>query len=222
MKTENISGFENDRLNLTDEQKDFLKELGNIGSGNAIVALSKLLNRKVEVSLTSVEVIGFWELIDALGGGDTKVFGIYSIIKKEPYLSILQIYTKESLINIINSISQKEEETLEKIKSLEDFDDYTLSMISEIGNILSGHYTNALADLMSVKLVPDVPSIAFDRLGAIADGVIGNCSEILDYLITIHTELKIEDLNLKGLFCFLPSIEMTKKIFEAINDKYGL
>ena len=37
---------------LTPMQLDSLKELGNIGSGHAITALSQLLNRKIDVSLT--------------------------------------------------------------------------------------------------------------------------------------------------------------------------
>ena len=35
-------------INLSPEQIDSLQELGNIGSGNAVVALSELVNKRVE------------------------------------------------------------------------------------------------------------------------------------------------------------------------------
>ena len=36
---------------LTDEDIDFLQELGNIGSGHAANALAELLNRRIDMSL---------------------------------------------------------------------------------------------------------------------------------------------------------------------------
>ena len=37
------------KINLTEAQLDMLKEIGNIGSGHAITALSEILNKNVEV-----------------------------------------------------------------------------------------------------------------------------------------------------------------------------
>ena len=94
-----------DDIKLTPIQLDSLKELGNIGSGNAITALSQLLNTRVEVSLTSLELIPFWKLPDEFGGRETDVFCILSDIEGTQNLSILQIFTKESIINVINYMS---------------------------------------------------------------------------------------------------------------------
>jgi chemotaxis protein CheC len=59
---------ENDKLieeiHLTPKQLDLLKEMGNIGSGHAITALSNLLNNEIEVSLTSAEIIPFWKVVN--------------------------------------------------------------------------------------------------------------------------------------------------------------
>ena len=82
---------------------------------------------------------------------------------------------------------------------------------------MSGHYANALADLMEIKLVPDVPDVAYDSLGAVMSSVIAKSSETVDLMITINTKLDIEDLNLNGIFCFLPAVETLNKIFKAIN-----
>ncbi len=216
----NINWHEED-LKLTFDQIDCLMELGNIGSGNAITAFSQLLNRKIEVSLTSAEVIPFWELPNKFENLNSKVFGIISSVNGEHAISILQIFTKESIINIINNLCKKNSKIIQNINELKDLDEFTFSIISEIGNILSGHYASALADLMKIKLIPDVPDIAFDRISAIIDGLIASSSEFGDFIVVIDTNLSIEDLDLDGLICFFPTVETLKKLFEALNIEYS-
>lgn len=207
----------NESLKLTPAQIDSLMELGNIGSGHAITALSQLMNKRINMSLTSVDMIPFWKLPEKLGGEEIEVFGILSSIKGEQNLSILQLFPKESIINMINSLSEGKKMNAHDIKVLSDLDDFSLSLITEVGNILSGHYTNALADLMEIKLVPSVPDVAFDFLGAIMSSVIAKTSETVDLMITINTKMDIEDLNLNAIFCFLPEVETLNKLFKAIN-----
>lgn len=202
---------------LTPMQLDSLKELGNIGSGHAITALSQLLNRKIDVSLTSVDLVPFWKLPEKFGGRDTLVFGILSFVEESQPLIILQIFEKESLINIVNSIVTDEKLDINQIQSISDIDEYLLSSISEIGNILTGHYASALADLMETKLVPGVPNVAFDTLGAIMDQVIARSAEFSDLMILINTNLVVEELKIKAILVFLPLEEGLKRLFKAIH-----
>jgi len=204
-------------IKLTPAQIDSLMELGNIGSGHAITALSQLMNKRIDMSLTSVDLIPFWKLPEKFGGEEIEVFGILSSVQGEQNLLILQIYPKNSIINMINSLSEEKSMNAQNINILSDLDDFSLSIITEVGNILSGHYANALADLMEIKLVPDVPDVAFDVLGAIMSSVIAKTSEAVDLMITINTKMDIEDLNLNGIFCFLPAVDTLNKLFKAIN-----
>ena len=204
-------------IKLTPAQMDSLMELGNIGSGHAITALSQLMEKRISMSLTSVDLIPFWKLPEIFGGEEIEVFGILSSVQGDQNLLILQIYPKDSIIQMINSLSEEKEIKSQDIKDLSDMDDFSLSIITEVGNILSGHYAHALADLMEIKLVPDVPDVAYDVLGAIMSSVIAKTSEDVDLMILINTKMDIEDLNLNGIFCFLPEVETLNKIFTAIN-----
>ncbi len=208
---------EEDNFQLTQYQIDTLMEIGNIGSGNAITALSQLLDKRIEVSLTSAEIIPIWKLSDKLGGSNTDVFGINSIVKAETSLNILQIFTKKSIFNLIDILSEQNKQKRVEITNLDDFDEYTISLIVEIGNILAGHYTSALANLLSTKYIPDVPILAFDKLGAIINEFLAMCSENLDFMLLIKTKLIIEDLDFYGTFCFIPSVETLDKFFEKLE-----
>ncbi|MFX1383872.1 MAG: chemotaxis protein CheC [Promethearchaeota archaeon] len=206
-----------DDIKLTPFQLDSLMELGNIGSGNAITALSQLLNKTIRVSLTSVELIPFWKLPDEFGGREIEVFGILSHVEENQTLSILQIYTKESVINVINNLSDKSIDNIKEIRQLSDLDDIILSTITEVGNILSSHYANALADLLETKLVPTVPNIAFDSLGAIMDSIVSRSAEHVDLMIMINTKMDIEDLDINGILVFLPAVDTLKSLFKTLN-----
>jgi len=208
---------EEDELCLTNDQIDTLMELGNIGSGNAITALSRLLDKRIEVSLTSAEIIPIWKLSDKLGGPNTDVFGINSVVKAETNLNILQIFTKKSIFNLIDILSEQNKQKRVNITNLDDFDEYTISLIVEIGNILAGHYTSALANLLSTKYIPDVPSLAFDKLGAIINEILTVCPKNLDFMLMINTKLIIEDFDFFGIFCFIPSVETLDKLFEKLD-----
>ena len=60
---------------------DVLKELGNIGAGNATTALSQMINAKVDMSIPRVELLEFKDLSDIVGGAETIVAGILLMLE---------------------------------------------------------------------------------------------------------------------------------------------
>ncbi len=209
-------------IKLTQEQLDILKELGNIGSGHAITALSKLLNIKIDVSLTSIDIVPFWKVPELFNKSAIDMVGIYSKIPFKSDLAIIQLFTKVSIVSLINILSDNDKIMVDDIKTIDDLDDFSVSIISEIGNILSGHYTNALADMLSIKLVPNVPKIALDSLNAILETLIAKFSQLSDYMILINTKLIVLDVNIEGIICLIPSINILKNLFNILNLKYDL
>ena len=217
-KNDNVS----EGIQFTPEQLDILKEMGNIGSGHAITALSELLNNKIDVSLTSAEIIPFWKVKELFDYPHVEVFGIYSEIHLNSDLSIIQIFTKESIINLINLLNEDSKLSIENIRSIDDLDDLSLSIITEIGNILSGHYANALADLLSIKIVPSVPTVALDTLSAMLNGLIAKYSQLSDYLVIIKTKLAMKDIKMNCVICFIPSLNILNNLFKILNIKYDM
>ena len=65
-----------DLNNVDGMQFDVLRELGNIGAGNATTALSSMLNTKVDMNVPKVDLLGFDELHEIMGGAETIVVGI--------------------------------------------------------------------------------------------------------------------------------------------------
>ena len=217
-KNDNIS----EGVQLTPEQIDILKEIGNIGSGHAITALSELLNNEIDVSLTTAEIIPFWNVVELFDDPSIEVFGIYSEIHLNSDLSIVQIFTKESIINLINLLNTENDLSIGNIRTTDDLDELSLSIITEIGNILSGHYANALADLLSIKIVPNVPTVALDTLSAMFNELIAKHAQISDYLVLIKTKLAVKEIKVNCIICFIPSLSILNNLFNILKIKYDM
>lgn len=57
---------------------DILKEIGNIGAGHAATALSKLLNKRIEMTIPDARIISFDEMMDIVGGADNVVAAVFA------------------------------------------------------------------------------------------------------------------------------------------------
>ena len=65
-----------DYMELDSTAQDMLKELGNIGTGNAITALSAMLGKEIVMECPQVRVVGFNEVPDTLGGMEAIRVGV--------------------------------------------------------------------------------------------------------------------------------------------------
>ena len=61
---------------LNDLQMDVMREIGNIGAGNACTALSMLLGTPIDMSVPSIKLLGLEDTTDYLGGPDTEILGV--------------------------------------------------------------------------------------------------------------------------------------------------
>ncbi len=62
---------------LSNKHLDVLKEVGNIGAGHSATALSKLLNKKIDMMVPHVKVVSFKELTEWLGGPEVVIASVY-------------------------------------------------------------------------------------------------------------------------------------------------
>ena len=208
---------------LSDEQQDTLKELGNIGTGNAVTALSRLVKKKIDVTLTDVGIIPLEELPEQFGGPNDKVCGIFCHIEKPSPATILNIFEMKPLMHLISDLAgSKSNINPNKVKSKKDLDDYAISTITEMGNIMAGHYASALADLLGTKLMIDVPEFTMSKAGEIGEFLSKEFESIAEFFIIIQTSIKVSDLKLKGMFFFIPDIETLQIIFKKLNIQHEI
>ena len=218
-----IPGDIEHNIALSDEQQDMLKEIGNIGTGNAVTALSRLVKKKIDVTLTDVGIIPLNELQTQFGGPNEKVCGIFCHIEKPSQATILNIFEMRPLMKLIAELAGNKSKIIpNKVKSKNDLDEYAVSTIVEMGNIMAGHYASALADLLGTKLMIDIPEFTMSKAGEIGEFLSMELKSIAEYFIIIKTSVKVADLKLKGMFFFIPDLETLKTFFEKLGIEHEI
>jgi chemotaxis protein CheC len=209
------------KINLNDEQEDMLKEIGNIGSGNAITALSRLIKKKINVDLTNVGIISFENLAAQFGGPNQKVCGIFSQIEGTSQSTIFQAFELTPLMKMVKSIAGEDSDIdPDKVKSKEDIDEYARSTITEMGNILAGHYASALADLTDTKMMTGVPEFTVSDVDSLGRFLGKELESIYTFIVVIKTSIQVVDYELNGVFLFIPDLDTLYNLFENLGISY--
>jgi len=173
-----ISGLNNFHL-------DVLREIGNIGAGNAATALAMLLDKRIEMKVPQVRIMKFSEVSDVLGGAETPVVGILLRIQGDISGSMMFILDEPSARLLVNILMGK------PLEADLDFDEMSSSVLTEIGNILAGSYLSALSNMTNLRIMPDVPALAMDMAGAILSVPaieFGKTSDTVLYIENVFTD----------------------------------
>jgi len=200
---------------LSSLQKDVLKEIGNIGAGNATTSLSELTNKKIQMEVPSVEVVSFNEMMDFIGGSDQTVVGLYFRISGDTPGAVYFILTIEEAEALVKQMVPSADVD---VLNDQDANSYTLSALKEVGNIVTGSYLSALSDFMSLDMSYSVPYLSVDMAGAIITVGLVEISQETDNAIVINTEIKDgEENQFHGQFILLPDPEALPIIFSALG-----
>lgn len=199
-----------DMNNLNSILLDVLKELGNIGSGNAATALATMIDKKVDMRVPQVRILEFKDVGEILGDGETPVVGIYFKMSDEIEGNIMFVLDIDSALNLTNMLFGRS-------NSRNELDEMDMSALSEVGNILSASYINSLSALTGLKLKLSVPSICVDMAAAILSVPAVQFGHIGEHVIFIETQFEEDDRLITGDLFLIPEVDSFEKILSSLG-----
>lgn len=190
---------------------DVLREIGNIGAGNAATALSRLLDKPVDMAVPQVSLLPFEQIAEIVGGSEQIVIAVFLRVEGDAPGNMFFIIEEPSAKRMMHRLLSLD------IREQEGYSEMELSALCEIGNILGGSYLSSLADFTGLSLMPTVPSVAVDMAGAILSYGLLQFGEMGDSALLIETSfLEGRDL-LEGHFFLIPDPDSFNKIFRALG-----
>ena len=204
-----------DNMSLNDVNSmyfDVLKEIGNIGAGNATTALAQLLGTKVDMSVPKVSLLEFKDVGEIVGGEELIMVGILLGVEGDITGSIMFMIEKEGARHLTNKLMMG----MGASEPGEDFNEMELSALREVGNIITGAYLNALSGLTNLCIYPSTPDLTVDMAGAILSvpaiqfGIQG------DQILLIQNNF-FDEVELDGFFILLPDVESYGTILKALG-----
>lgn len=195
---------------VTENYYDVLKELGNIGAGNAMTALSQMLQCKVDMKVPQVKLLEFSEVGDMMGGEEQIMVGVFLGVEGDITGSMMFMVEEESARHLIQKI------TMGMLPPGSEFEEMGLSAMKEVGNIITGAYLNSLSTLTNLTIIPTPPALTVDMAGAILSvpaiqfGIFG------DNILLIQSQF-YDEIELDGYFILIPDLESYAKILSALG-----
>lgn len=196
--------------NLNSVQIDVLREIGNIGAGNAATALSKMIAKRIDMDVPKVNILEFKDVAELVGGPEAAVVGIYFKVTGDISGSIMFLMDKKSAKFLTNLLMSRETDN-------DYLDDMEISALQEVGNILAGSYLNSLSTLTKLNLIVSVPSLAVDMAGAILSVPVILFGQVGDKVMLIETDFIEGSEHVKGNFFLVPDEDSFAILLESLG-----
>ena len=197
---------------MGDQHLDFLKEIGNVGAGNAATALSVMIDRKVEIDVPDVKIVPISKVPFILPNPEELVVGIEMNVKGDAELETLLIFDSAGAKQLLKLLLFGME-----VGDLTQLDEMSTSALKEVGNIICGSYITALANFTGLYLDPLPPEVSVDMISAIISEVSLEVAYTEDKIIFIETLLDIQDVKVTGYIFMIPKGEGLEKIFQSMG-----
>jgi chemotaxis protein CheC len=176
----------------TDLQLDALRELANIGAGNASTALSGMLGRSVDIDVPSALVLPMGEAVESVGNPEEEATGVVLGVFGDFEASVLLLFTPADAALMCGLLG------------VEAGTEIGESALMEIGNIVGSSYINALAGMTGMEVEPTPPAAATDMLAAIVESVLAERAGMSDLALLLDSNLVVEGEGCSISFLLVP------------------
>ena len=189
---------------------DVLKEIGNIGAGNATTAIANMLGMKIDMNVPNIRLMEVSKLGTAVGAEDDTIVGIFLEVTEDIEGSMMFLIDIPSARYLVNKLMMTD------VPADQPFGEMELSALKEVGNIIAGSYLSALSSMTNLVIAPSVPYIAVDMAASILSVPAIEFGQFGDNALLIQTEI-CADVAINGYFILMPEQESYEKILKALG-----
>src|SRR5437773_23713 len=180
-------------MNLNDLQLDALREMSNIGSGNAATALASMLGQSVDLRVPTALALELADAVDAVGDPEDTVSAVIIGVTGDRAATVLLLSARESASTLCSRLG------------VEGDPEMALSALGEIGNILGSSYVQAMGIRTNLHREPHPPIAMADMLGAIVASVLAVTADDTDLALLLDSKMTVDGTACKFGFLYVPS-----------------
>jgi len=199
-----------DAKSLTQIQVDALTEVANIGSGHAATSLSQLVGKKVMVRVPKILTGSLEDVILRIADPNDVVASVLLYFLGDLTGRNLLLFPYEDAQDLTALLMPENQENTVELQE---------SLLKEVANILSCSYMNALGELLGLLILPSVPGMIIDMVGAVLSSVVVEFGKEKDFIFCIETEFDFSETNepLRTYFLLLPDTTSLEMILKKLN-----
>lgn len=196
---------------LGENQMDVFREIGSIGNGNAITALSGILSEKISMELPEVNILEFNMAQKKIGDAEEIVGAVLVEMSGELSGLMMLILKRDFIKTMIKKVFSYEKENLLDMEEMEE------SLLIEVGNIMLSSYISALSSLTNIQIHLSVPQFAVNMLGGILSMPMAMMGIEPDQIMMITGAFSIGGEEMDSNILLLPDIRSLNVLMKKLG-----
>ncbi len=191
---------------------DMLREIANIGTGNAATSLAAMLGRAINIQVPKVSFLDYQNVTESLGGPETLMVGMMLTLERD-VSGMMMFLMKEFAHMVLNGLLGQ------SFASFTEVDEMGLSAMQEIANIMAGSYVNAISQITGLTIAISPPDVNIDMIGALLSVPAIHFANISDKVIFIEDEFggDAAKTDEKSNILLIPDVDSLERILERLG-----
>lgn len=196
---------------LSPLRQDALRELGNIGLGNAVTALSNLTGLSFTLEVPQVHALEASSLGAFCTSPECLAVGTVARIEGDWRGDSAFLFPWESACVLWNTLVGQAPADLDALGELHQ------SVITEVANIMLGNFLNGLSQMTGFELHMSPPAFAADMAMVILSSLMVEALYEERELLAVETHFRIPGQQFEGFFLYLPETGSLARLFSALG-----
>jgi chemotaxis protein CheC len=188
-----------------------LRKVALHGAHAAQQALQQMTGLEMELQVQRVQPLAFADVPGILGGPEAPVVGLHLRVYGDCRANVLLTLPPQSALKITGAIFPPGPQSLDSMGELE------RSALTEMGNVVTCAYLNALSKALRKSLIPSVPGFAHDMVGAVVDVLLIELGRRSDSALVLLSEVT-SGPDLRGHLLLMPDPASLPAILEALRN----
>jgi len=209
--------MEKNIIKINEFHLDVFREISNIGSSSAATALSKIVEKKVSLSLPEVKILEFNDITKIVGGEETLILGILQPMIGDLTGNIMFLLELRQAHELASFLLRQMLHITKRPPVAGEFSEMELSALREIGNIMISSYLSAISALTNLTIKPLAPEIAVDMAAAILSVLTIEFGKIGDHVLYIANEFTQDNVKVGGDFFLVPDVSSYRTMLNALG-----
>jgi|GEM_PF-1603954 len=198
---------------LSPAQQDALKEIFNIGSGNAATTLSEVIHRKVLVSVPQIKVSTVEVALSSLVKPDLPVVCLVNIFVGDISGCTLWLMPGSTALDFAQACWH----LMPKAKKESEFHFGHIHL--EISSVLTESYLNTLGDMLELTAIPSPPLMLSGPMQKVMARILNEYTRFGDIFAYVQNRFRFpsECGTASGYFMMLPDAASLQRIMAALK-----
>jgi chemotaxis protein CheC len=197
-------------MELTENQRDSLTELINIGYGRAAGALSQLTGYRITLEVPKVAIHDIGEISGMLAEViDGEVASVNQVFAGPVAGNALLLLDYRAALMLNALLTDHPDES-------HGFDSGVREVITEVGNILLNACLGVFGNLLQVQVTFSVPRMSVDSVEGVLNSITVRDQE-LKYALMIHTRFHLRSSNVTGYLVIILGVTSLDRLMLEVK-----